>query len=701
MQVILGKDGNMGYKELFQESNEEVRERYELVMERITQIRNEHSVTEAYWDYFRKSADFICLADKVMRQEEAGELEGRSIEECEETSWQFYYEILPGNYDRSYANPEAAQRLLGEEFGPLLCFLYTELRAIIGYAFEGRKMNMTILCELFVEIYNCFESDEEPGKKEVKDIIYWFFHDYSEIFAEDKVCEFVEPEYDFFTKIVMESDLNDMRYLYRCGEYISTCEMRTAQFLNKLSEEEIQSMADTMTEGFKIGFDNIGKDLSQKDTICMEYPIGFERVVRAAILNFRQMGLRTTIYRNPVSSFSGAPGRKRGCYGMSVNKQFEYDHKADSSFYLDKAYVERRLECMKAAYEKYKKQARQHAGPAVMEIFGEVSFEPVIKPQAPQYTKEQNELKVYQMSRMGEMTNEYLPGDERSYTIIAYPVPAIGDKFEEIFRETVKINTLDYTLYQTIQQKIIDVLDTAEKVHIVGKGKNKTDLFVSVLPLTDPLKETAFENCVADVNIPVGEVFTSPVLTGTNGKLHVTQVYLEGLKYLNLEIEFKDGMINSYTCSNFSTAEENHKFIYETILRQHDTLPMGEFAIGTNTTAYRMAQDYSIADKLPILIAEKTGPHFAVGDTCYSHAEDTKLYNPDGKEIIARDNAVSLLRKKDTSKAYFNCHTDITIPYDELDTITVIASDGTKTDIISDGRFVVPGTEELNKPLEK
>ena len=49
------------------------------------------------------------------------------------------------------------------------------------------------------------------------------------------------------------------------------------------------------------------------------------------------------------------------------------------------------------------------------------------------------------------------------------------------------------------------------------------------------------------------------------------------------------------------------------------------------------------------IIAEKTGPHFAVGDTCYSWSEDTAVYNPDGKEIIARDNEVSILRKKDPS----------------------------------------------------
>ena len=72
----------------------------------------------------------------------------------------------------------------------------------------------------------------------------------------------------------------------------------------------------------------------------------------------------------------------------------------------------------------------------------------------------------------------------------------------------------------------------------------------------------------------------------------------------------------------------------------------------------------------------------------------------DGKEIIARDNEVSVLRKEDLSKAYLNCHTDITIPYDELDSIIAIEADGTEHPIILDGKFVVPGTEELNRPLE-
>lgn len=690
----------MSYREEYQQANEEVQERYELVMDRIRELRSEHNVEEKYWPYFRRLADIFMMVDQTLKKEEAGALDHRSLSECEEMSWQFYYELQEGNYDRCYANPTVAVELLGEEFGQVLCFLYTELRAAIPYAFEGRKRDITILCELFVQIYNCFESEEGADKKEIEQIIYWFFHDYSEIFVEQSVREMLDPSLDFFTKIVMESDLTDLTYLYRYGEYISSSELQVAEYLNSLSEEQIQSMADTYTEGYRIGFEVTGKDLRKKGTVDVRYPIGFERMVRAAIKNFEKMGLRPVIYRDSINSMGNRGNGKKGCYVKSVNRQFDYDHKSDRAFYLDKAFVERRLEVLRTSYEKYKDLAAVYAGPAVIETFGETPFAPENKTAALSYTEKQQELNVYNAGASAQIMNQYIKGEERSFTIIAYPIPAIGKNFKEIFARTVEINTLDYMLYRDMQQKIIDVLDRADHVRIKGKGKNRTDLTVKIHPLSDPSRQTAFENCVADVNIPVGEVFTSPVLTGTNGTLHVTKVFLNELGYENLTLTFEDGKVKDYNCSNFASAAENLKLIHENLLMHHDTLPMGEFAIGTNTTAYRMARDFDIADKLPILIAEKTGPHFAIGDTCYSHAEDTPVYNPDGKEIIARDNEISILRREDVSKAYLNCHTDITIPYDELDSIIAVEADGTEHPIIMDGRFVVSGTEELNRPLE-
>lgn len=679
---------------------EDIKERYELVTERIEAIVTEENVKEPYLDYFKKTAGFLQKLNQTFTFAREGKLKEESLEALKKRNEFFYQDIFEENYESSYANPAYAVEVFGEEFGGILSFLYAELRGCIGFAYEQRMQALTIFFEFFVEIYGIFE--QEPiDKREIEQTIYWFYHDYSELFVERNVREMVDPELDFFTNLVMNADLSDMRYLYQYGEYISDSEITMAEFLLKMDKEKIQSMADTYTEGYRIGFVNMGVDLSKKKTVQIHYPIGFERVVRAAIKNFEKMGLKATISRDPVSSFFNRGNGKRNAYTPAVNKQYEYDHKDDKAYYLDKGLVERRLEVLRTSFEKQKELAYVHAGPAVIEVFGEKPFEPKNKAANAHYTESQQQLNVYYANMAGQITNEYIKGDERSFTIIAYPLPTIGAQFEEIFAETVKLNTLDYKLYQDMQQKIIDVLDSGERVHVLGSNGNKTDLTVQLYRLQNPQKETIFENCVADVNIPVGEVFTSPVLTGTNGVLHVSQVYLNELNFLNLELTFKDGMITDYSCTNFEAEEENRKYIRENVLKHHDTLPMGEFAIGTNTTAYRMARDYDIAAKLPILIAEKTGPHFAVGDTCYSHMENMSLHNPDGKEIVAKENEVAALRKEDQSKAYFNCHTDITIPYDELGSITVLRADGTSEEIIRDGRFVVAGCEELNKPLDK
>ena len=67
---------------------------------------------------------------------------------------------------------------------------------------------------------------------------------------------------------------------------------------------------------------------------------------------------------------------------------------------------------------------------------------------------------------------------------------------------------------------------------------------------------------------------------------------------------------------------------------------------------------------------------------------------------MARDNECSIRRKEKPEEAYFNCHTDITIPYDELAEIAVVGKDGRRTVLIKDGRFVLPGTEALNEAME-
>ncbi len=678
--------------------------RYELASERIKElaggIKFAWDEEGSFEEYFQKTADFVCHILSVAERVRLGQYVECDLSQLAEINGELFADVTQDSYDVSFANPSYAALILGQDYGKLLSFLYVEIRGLIPYAYEQQAGAMTVLMELFLEIYFMFEDESKPEVQSVRDAIYWYVSDYSDDFVERRIMEQLDPKLNFATDIIMNSDLSDVRYLYRFGEYITDNEIKTAKYLNSLPQERIDAMASTFTEGYRKGFELTGKDITKKKTVNIRYSLGFERIVKATIQQFKQMGLETTIYRAAVSSINKRMHLKIGYFGTSPNKQMDYDHRFDNAIYMDSAFVERKLGALRLAYENHKELASVFGGPAVMEVFGEVPFEPADKDEACHLDAKQQKLSVRYDNESAAITNTYIKGEERSFTIIAYPVPEIGDNFEEIFDETVKINTLDYDRYKVIQQHIIDALDHADYVEIKGTNGNTTDLKVKIMPIEDYDKQTVFENCLADVNIPLGEVFTSPVLKGTEGVLNVSSVYLNELKFKNLTVKFEDGMVSDYSCDNFEDADKGKAFFKENVLYNHDTLPMGEFAIGTNTTAYVMANKYDIVYKLPILIVEKMGPHFAIGDTCYSHAEDIVVYNPDGKEIISRDNEVSLLRKEDASKAYYNCHTDITIPYDEIGNITAVNKDGTRTDIIVDGRFVLTGCDELNMPFE-
>ena len=743
--------------------NKNIRERYELAMERIEEIIEEaaQKLELKYALYFMKTAVFLLQVKEVAAMAEKEEIQTLPLEALQQLNYGLYQDLMNQedriregekiekllmeadkeelvtvvsewstaeqegvkedseikdglelenhaiqfSYEYSYANPDYAVEKLGEEYGHLLCFLYTELRGTLYYAYERRLFDITIALELFIEVYNLMQQREEEEEqsilKWIKDAIYYYVSDYCDVTMPRRIREQLDPLLSFATDIIMESDLNDIRYLYYFGEYISENEIRTAKFLNTLSQEEIDKMAATYTEGFREGVVHAGIDLSKKKNVNIRYNIGFERVVKAAIGQFRKMGLEPVIYRTAVSSIHKKQHLKIGYCSTGVNRQYEYDHRFDNGIYLDKALAERKLVNLRVAYEQYAELAKVYAGPAVIEIFGEKPFEPVDKKSAIKFTQKQQKISVDYQRDASIVTNEYIKSDEYSFTIIAFPIPEIGEEFEEIFAETVKVNTLDMKKYEEIQQKIIDVLDQGEYVKIKGMGKNHTDMKVMLHKLENPEKETNFENCLADVNIPVGEVFTSPMMVGTKGVLHVSEVYLNELKYRELELQCEDGIITEYSCKNFEEEEANKAFVKENLMYHREFLPIGEFAIGTNTTAYQMGRKFGISHKLPILIAEKTGPHFAVGDTCYKMSEDQKIYNPDGKEVVAKDNEYSNLRKTEVEKAYFNCHTDITIPYDELGEISVHMENGESVVIIQNGRFVLEGTKELNNAFDE
>ncbi|MCR4595435.1 MAG: aminopeptidase [Lachnospiraceae bacterium] len=611
-----------------------------------------------------------------------------------------YEQILPVKYLSSYVNPRVAVTSFGPETGRLLGAVAAELRAAVPALYERNEDGLNIRIKLLSDVRASYDEKGGFDSEDIRSILYSYYYDNRLEASRRKLRSQLIPGCAPICPDLASESLNRraddiIRMMYTCGEYVTDSEIAMVRKLCAMPDDRLVEMTETFTDGFIKGFEVTGRDLSIKDTVELRFNIGFLPMMIIASRIFKKNGLRCSMMRGGYSIFTGRSVDKNGFFGANPNPQFDLDHKNDLSLILDEELNAKRLDTLREAFEELKDAAKVMAGPACVDIFGEPEFTPETKPEAVDYDEQGRKLVTDYTARAGAIVNEYIPGDERSFTIIAYPMPSIGADFEEIFDATVRINTLDYVLYRDIQQRIIDVLDTAEYVQVRGRGENRTDLKVHLTDLTDPAHQTKFENCVADVNIPVGEVFTSPVLRGTEGLLHVTRVFLEGIEYHDLEIRVQDGMISGFSC------KEGDKLIMDNILYHHETLPMGECAIGTNTTAYVLARKYEIESKLPILIAEKTGPHFAFGDTCYSHSEDLAVYNPDGKEIIARDNECSALRKTDPARAYFNCHTDITLPYDELDELSAVHPDGSTTPIISGGRFVLPGCEDLNLPFDE
>lgn len=674
-----------------------MRERYEDAIARIEEIGTERSVERPFRDYFRREAEWLLRLNRIFR-----ELSGKRIGEVDIEilkSAQSLYEEAALHYESSYLNPSFATAELSD-YGAVLSALSLELRGLVISAFEGREERIITVLELFLEIYCMFEVDNEdiPSLRAVQDAIYSYCYDYSEELLREDMEEGYTPRKTALKTLLLEEQYESTDYLYRTGEYVSPEVKETAEFILRLSEDEIDRMAYTWYFGFKEGFRLQRKPYEKKSLISFRFPAGFERVVKRCAEYFAEDGYDFSVPRAAHSLLLRSP---RGAVGFyeSPNRQMDYDHSYDGSLLMGERITARLLEERRKLFKEYQSEGvSAYAGPVVMESFGETEFLPVPKEESLKFSEHQSEVYGSYRNKLQLLTHEFILEEERSFTIIAWPVPSIGENFREIFRETIAVNTMDSRRYEEIQQRLIDALDEAEYVRVLGKS-NETDMRVVLQELKDKGRETKFENCLADVNIPLGEVFTSPVLEGTEGLLHVNSVFIEGVEFKELKIRFVNGRVTEYGCENFPDSEEGRKLIRRLIFGEKEGLPLGEFAIGTNTRAYRMIEKFGIGAKMPILIAEKTGPHFAVGDTCYSFMEDMRLYNPNGKEIIAKDNSCSLLRKTEREKAYFAVHTDITIPYRELGDIIAVRKDGTEIPLIQNGRFVLPGTEELNEEL--
>ncbi|WP_392486087.1 aminopeptidase [Haloimpatiens sp. FM7315] len=639
----------------------------------------------SFYEFLKHTGEFLIKVSDLEENLNEEHFSKKSFEELKAENNSFYSEIIGDKYEKSYGNPTYTVGVFGDEIGKLLSAFYAMCLDAIEYAYKHRVFNIYKINSTLLKVYENIKNGKITSSN-LKKIIFDFDEEWMFKNQYYRRQERSSQNFTFYLNTILNEDLTDPKYLFRFGKYISSVEIETARFLAKYPKEKIEKLSKNTVSAYIRGFDVENKKRGNRNSVEILYRAGQEIIIKELIKEFKAKGFNSTILK--IES-------------TEPNKQYTYDHRFDNGLYLDEEYIKLRQKVEERVCKACEKEFSVQAGPMVFESFGEIPFSPENKKESIKLTKDQQDLSRKFINGLRQLINKYEPEENTCFSIIAFPTAEIGEKFKEIFDEVFDINMMDNSVYEVIQQKIIDALDEGEYVHVKGKGENKTDIKVKLQELKDKKKETNFVNCVADVNIPLGEVFTSPMLKGTNGLLHLRHTYL-GLKYTDLCLTFKDGFVSEYTCKNFENEEDNKTYVKENLMQFHDTLPLGEFAIGTNTKAYVMAEKYDIIEKLPILIIEKMGPHFAIGDTCFSYAEDLPIYNMlDNKEITARENEKTALRKKDMNKAYTSVHTDITLPYEEIEFISVVSKSGKYIDIIRDGRFALEGTSKLNEAFKK
>lgn len=172
------------------ETDELLKERYALAYERIKEIRSEKAAPEPYRSFFSKEAGFLTrLFDKYEELRQEHECDNTGTDMVREGIEKFYEELLPGTYESSFGNPEYAVSVLGEEYGRLFCWLYTEMTGASVFAFGNRAEDLTTAAELFLEIYSGFIYEEIITEKQFLNIIYSYNYDYCAVFTRQYIEE--------------------------------------------------------------------------------------------------------------------------------------------------------------------------------------------------------------------------------------------------------------------------------------------------------------------------------------------------------------------------------------------------------------------------------------------------------------------------------------------------------------------------------
>ena len=190
------------------------------------------------------------------------------------------------------------------------------------------------------------------------------------------------------------------------------------------------------------------------------------------------------------------------------------------------------------------------------------------------------------------------------WVLLAFPTPAFAQSANMSTQEFVKfyydVCTLNYAKMSKAMDKLVEYMEKTDKVKIVGP---ETYLEFSI-------KGQKAIKCDGKMNVPDGEVYTSPLRTSINGKIkyNIPSLY-NGKKFENVSFEIQNGKIVSAFAG--SQTEELNRILNT----DEGARYFGEFAIGVNP--------YITEPMLDILFDEKIcGSFHLTPGSCYDDASN-------------------------------------------------------------------------------
>lgn len=155
------------------------------------------------------------------------------------------------------------------------------------------------------------------------------------------------------------------------------------------------------------------------------------------------------------------------------------------------------------------------------------------------------------------------------WCVMRYPSPAFAmnakmptNRFADFF---YKACLLDYAELNERMKPLHELLAKSKDVHLKGEG---TDIKLSI-------EGQNWIPCAGDVNIPDGEIFSSPILESVNGHITYAPSVYNGKPFGFVRLEVKDGVVVDFD-------SDNRKALQDILETDEGASRFGEFAIGTN-----------------------------------------------------------------------------------------------------------------------